>query len=100
MALQRLMELSPDEDVPLIGFIGRLDYQTGPDLVLDALPLLANINCQFIMLGSGAPDYEQAVGNISRQYGWFARGHVGFSVPLAHQIIAGCDILLMPSRCG
>ena len=31
------------------------------------------------------------------------RGWVGFSVPMAHRITAGCDILLMPSRfepCG
>lgn len=31
------------------------------------------------------------------------RGWVGFSVPVAHRIIAGCDIILMPSRfepCG
>jgi starch synthase len=31
------------------------------------------------------------------------RGWVGFSIPVAHRIIAGCDILLMPSRfepCG
>ena len=31
------------------------------------------------------------------------RGWVGFSIPVAHRIIAGCDIILMPSRfepCG
>ncbi len=45
-ALQREMRLEPDPDVPLIGFIGRLDYQKGPDLVLDALPALSNLDCQ------------------------------------------------------
>ena len=35
-----------EADVPLIGFIGRLDYQKGPDLVLDALPVLGNLDCQ------------------------------------------------------
>jgi glycogen synthase len=45
-ALQREMRLEPDPNVPLIGFIGRLDYQKGPDLVLDALPTLSNLDCQ------------------------------------------------------
>lgn len=45
-ALQREMRLEPDPDIPLIGFIGRLDYQKGPDLVLDALPALSNLDCQ------------------------------------------------------
>jgi len=40
------MRLEPDPNVPLIGFIGRLDYQKGPDLVLDALPFLSNLDCQ------------------------------------------------------
>lgn len=45
-ALQREFRLPPEPDVPVIGFIGRLDYQKGPDLVLDALPFLTNLDCQ------------------------------------------------------
>jgi glycogen synthase len=40
------MRLPQEPDLPLIGFIGRLDYQKGPDLLLDALPILANLDCQ------------------------------------------------------
>jgi hypothetical protein len=50
------------------------------------------------MLGSGAPDYEEALRDATRSHGFFFRAHVGFSVPLAHRVIAGCDMLLMPSR--
>ena len=32
--------------VPLIGWIGRLDYQKGPDIALDAVPGLAARGCQ------------------------------------------------------
>ena len=52
------------------------------------------------MLGSGDPEYERALSEATRQYGFFFRAHVGFSVPLAHRVVAGCDALLMPSRCG
>lgn len=53
---------------------------------------------QIVILGTGAADYEARVKEADRDYGWFCRGHVGFSVPLGHKIMAGCDILLMPSR--
>lgn len=49
-ALQREMLLPFEPDIPLIGFIGRLDYQKGPDLVLDALPVLGNLDCQVCQL--------------------------------------------------
>lgn len=44
--LQRELRLDPDPSAPLLGFVGRLDYQKGPDLVLDALPALAALGCQ------------------------------------------------------
>jgi glycogen synthase len=37
--------------VPLIGWIGRLDYQKGPDVALDAVPGLAARACQVSLLG-------------------------------------------------
>lgn len=40
------MRLPMEPDLPLIGFVGRLDYQKGPDLVFDALPVLGNLDCQ------------------------------------------------------
>lgn len=45
-ALQRELRLPMQHDVPVVGWVGRLDYQKGPDLVLDALPYLANMDCQ------------------------------------------------------
>ncbi|KIY97962.1 starch synthase [Monoraphidium neglectum] len=102
-ALQRELRLEPDPRAPLVGFVGRLDHQKGPDLVLESLPALAALGCQVVMLGSGAPDYEAALQEATKTYGFFFRAVVGFSVPLAHRLMAGCDILLMPSRfepCG
>jgi starch synthase len=55
------------------------------------------------MLGSGDPDVERWMTWAEREFKEKFRGWVGFSVPVAHRITAGCDILLMPSRfepCG
>ena len=102
-ALQREMGLPERDDVPVLGFIGRLDWQKGPDLIRDALGALMNEDCQIIMLGSGLSELEEWMKWAEGAYPDRFRGWVGFSVPMAHRITAGVDIFLMPSRfepCG
>ncbi|KAL3693628.1 hypothetical protein R1sor_007279 [Riccia sorocarpa] len=102
-ALQKELGLPVRPEVPLIGFIGRLDYQKGPDIIQASLPQLMEDDVQMVMLGSGYPDVEKWMQWAESKYPQKFRGWVGFSVPVAHRITAGCDILLMPSRfepCG
>ncbi len=42
----------------MLGFIGRLDYQKGVDLIRDTYGFFMEQNCQLIMLGSGREDLE------------------------------------------
>ena len=72
-ALQKELGLTVNKDIPLLGFIGRLDYQKGPDLVLDAIPELANRNCQLIMLGSGKKEYEERMQDADNHHKHFFR---------------------------
>ena len=44
--------------VPMIGFIGRLDYQKGADLVLGVAPWLLAHDVQLVCLGTGDPSLE------------------------------------------
>ena len=58
---------------------------------------------QMVMLGSGSAKYEAAMRAAEAAHRATFRGWVGFSVPVAHRIMAACDVLLMPSRfepCG
>ena len=57
-ALQRELGLPERADVPLVGFIGRLDYQKGADLVLAAAPWLISQDVQLICLGTGDSGLE------------------------------------------
>ncbi len=106
MRLQRELGLPVAPDIPLVAFIGRLDYQKGPDLILDALPRIVNLGnsgTQVVLLGTGASDYEERVRTVETDFPYYARGRVGFDVPLSHRLLAAADILLMPSRfepCG
>ena len=102
-ALQKELGLPQRDDVPLMGFIGRLDWQKGPDLLQNALHDIMREDVQVVMLGSGLPELEDFMRWAEDTYKDKFRGWVGFSVPMAHRITAGCDILLMPSRfepCG
>ncbi|KAK3132025.1 hypothetical protein QOZ80_6AG0514770 [Eleusine coracana subsp. coracana] len=102
-ALQRELGLEVRDDVPLLGFIGRLDGQKGVDIIGDAMPWLAGQDVQLVMLGSGRGDLERMLQNLERAHNDKVRGWVGFSVPMAHRITAGADVLVMPSRfepCG
>ncbi|KAL9157742.1 hypothetical protein ABFS82_08G023900 [Erythranthe guttata] len=102
-ALQNELGLPVREDIPLIGFIGRLDDQKGVDLIAEAVPWLMDQDVQLVMLGSGRPDLEDLLRRFEGEYYDRARGWVGFSVKTAHRITAGADVLLMPSRfepCG
>ncbi|KAK9802897.1 hypothetical protein WJX73_003216 [Symbiochloris irregularis] len=102
-ALQRELGLPERPDVPLFGFIGRLDYQKGADLILAAAPWLLAQDVQLICLGTGESGLEGGMRWLENTYPDKARGWVGFNVPMSHKITAGCDLQLMPSRfepCG
>ncbi|KAL3689037.1 hypothetical protein R1sor_015346 [Riccia sorocarpa] len=102
-ALQNELGLPVRSDVPLIGFIGRLDHQKGVDIIAEAMPWMMSQDLQLVMLGTGRPDLENMLRTFEHHHREKVRGWVGFSVKTAHRITAGCDILLMPSRfepCG
>ncbi|XP_077214335.1 starch synthase 2 [Tasmannia lanceolata] len=102
-ALQKELGLPIRENVPLIGFIGRLDGQKGVDLIAEAIPWMVGQDVQLVMLGTGRPDLEEMLRRFESHHHDKVRGWVGFSVKMAHRITAGADILLMPSRfepCG
>ncbi|KAF8061313.1 SS1 [Scenedesmus sp. PABB004] len=102
-ALQAELGLPVNPDVPLIAFIGRLDYQKGADIVLQAAPWMMSQGVQLVCLGTGTTDLENGLRWLEAAYRDQARGWVGFNVAMSHKITAAADILLMPSRfepCG
>jgi starch synthase len=95
--LQEHFSLQVDENIPLIGFVGRFAEQKGISLIAGVIEgLLAN-NVQVVMLGAGEMWAQNYFSDIaSRYFGKFGL-HVGYSDELAHKIEAGCDMFLMPS---
>lgn len=102
-SLLKRVGLSGD-DVPLLGFIGRLVEQKGVDLILAMLPaLFSRTDANMVLLGSGNWLYEEEIKALAEKYPDRLYVHIGYSEELSHQVEAGCDLFIMPSRfepCG
>ncbi|MGD0958850.1 MAG: glycogen synthase GlgA [Methylomonas sp.] len=102
-ALQQMFGLPVSADIPLFGLIGRLVEQKGIDLVLSCLAEMTSLSLQVVLLGSGDKSIELKLQDFARLYPDKIAVTIGYNEPLAHQIEAGADIFLMPSRfepCG
>ena len=102
-ALRQRCGLSAKVDGPLFGLVGRLTRQKGVDLVLAGAERLLARGGQLVVLGSGDADLEQALAALAQRRPGRVHATLGFDEALAHQIEAGADCFLMPSRfepCG
>ena len=101
--LQQRLGLSPEAGTPLLGVVSRLTYQKGLDLLLECLPSLIEGGAQLAVLGSGEAEFERRYLNLAERYPGRVAVSTRFDEALSHQIMAGADIFLMPSRfepCG
>ncbi|MDZ7384746.1 MAG: glycogen synthase GlgA [candidate division KSB1 bacterium] len=90
-------------EVPVLGMISRLADQKGFDLVAEAFPELMKHDLQFVLLGTGEPRYHKLFASMAKRYPKKVSVNLRFDNALAHQIEAGADMFLMPSRyepCG
>jgi len=102
-ALQAALGLAPDERALLLTVVSRLTSQKGLDLVLAALPGLVQAGVQFAVQGTGEPALEAAFRMAEQAHPGRVSVHIGYDEPRAHQLIAGADVIAVPSRfepCG
>jgi starch synthase len=103
LALQAEMGLAIDADTPLFGVVSRLASQKGLDLVLSALPRLLHSGAQLVVQGTGEPALEAAVRDAAQAHAGRVATRLEYDEARAHRIIAGADVVLLPSRfepCG
>jgi starch synthase len=102
-ALQARLGLKADPAAPLFGVVSRLSWQKGLDLLRDALPMLVASGAQLALLGAGDAALEADFRTAAAAYPGMVGLQIGYDESLAHQIQAGSDLLLVPSRfepCG
>lgn len=96
--LQKRFLLEENDDVPILGVVGRLVDQKGYYLLGSIIErVLKEMAVQFVLLGSGASDLQWYFGSLPARYPGKVGAYIGYSNELAHIIEAGSDIFLMPS---
>ena len=101
--LQRRLGLKERPDALVFGLVSRLTEQKGLDLVEAAVPELVRAGGQLAVLGAGDAPLEQAFVRAAARHPGQVAVQVGYDEPLAHAIMAGADVVLVPSRfepCG
>lgn len=108
--LQKKLGLTPDPNKVLIGFIGRLTWQKGVDMIGSIIDWLMHDSgngvtgkVQLIMMGNGDKQSAETLRWGESKYPGKICGYVGFDPKVEHQMMAGLDLFLMPSRyepCG
>lgn len=93
------------EELPMVSFIGRMVGEKGSDLLPDAYRnyIHAGGSATFLVLGSGESWTQNQFRSMAHQYPGRVNAVIDYNEALAHQIYAGSDFLIMPSRvepCG
>ena len=102
-ALQRTLGLPEIADVPLLGMVGRLVEQKGVDLLIEAAEPIVRAPAQLVVLGIGPRHLVEGMNALAQRHPREIAVRTAFDEALAHQVEAGADIYLMPSRfepCG
>ncbi|MDQ2780478.1 MAG: glycogen synthase GlgA [Pseudomonadota bacterium] len=102
-ALQARLNIDADDNALLVAIVSRLSGQKGLDLVLSALPGLVQAGMQLVLQGTGEPVLEAAFRMAQQAHPGRVHVHIGYDEPRAHALIAGSDVIAVPSRfepCG
>ena len=103
-ALQEEAHLPLRPNVPLVGCISRLIDQKGFDLIAAiADPMIQQLGCQFIVMGTGERKYHDMFNALAARYPEQVAVFLTFNRPLEQRIYASSDIFMMPSQfepCG
>jgi starch synthase len=103
-ALQRELGLPLDPAAAVVANVGRIVEQKGTDALVPAITkLLRSTDAQFVVAGDGDPGVMAKLTDLAEK----SHGRMVFvpkaSEALVHRIIAGADLVLVPSRfepCG
>lgn len=101
--LMKTVGLDNQSKKPLLGFIGRITEQKGLDLLLEVIPDIVNLEGQLIILGMGDKKLEAKIKEKAEEFSEYIKFINEKNEKLAHKIIAGSDIILIPSKfepCG
>jgi len=110
-ALQASLGLHQDPNVAVLGFVGRLTWQKGVDILAQGVVdwLMQDTGngvtgrAQIVLMGNGDSGLSDWLRTTEHRYKGRVCGYAGFDPKVERMMMAGCDFLIMPSRyepCG
>ena len=102
-ALMELYGLQEERPRPLVVVVGRLEDRKGLDLVTAAMDRFFEMGLNLVVMGFGEDHYHVTLRELAQRNPGRLGVSIGFDMDLAHRIMAGADMLLVPSRyepCG
>ncbi len=76
----------------------KTDGPEGLDLINYAIDRIVDDYTQFVVIGTGDPQYENMFRHYAWKYGDRVSANICYSDELAHKLYAAADAFLMPSR--
>ena len=101
--LIKMFSLQLNKKIPILCMITRLSEQKGIDLIMEIQNALDEQDIALLILGTGESRYESFFLQWSQDRPDRIATALKFNEPLGHRILAGSDMLLMPSNyepCG
>ncbi len=102
--LQREFGLPIKPEVPVFGFVGRLDNMKGVDLMVKTLKhVFGDYEIQFVQVGGGDGGLAEMLHQLRDEFPYNVGIHPFSNFTLPRLLFAGCDCILYPSRfepCG
>lgn len=101
--LQKKFKLDIDPGKCLFCVACRFYEQKGISLIIKAVPKIIENGGQIIFLGDGDEECKKKIKDYKKKYKGSVGMHLKFDPLLPHNVYAGSDVLLMPSKfepCG
>jgi starch synthase len=92
-----------DDDHPIVAVISRLLDRKGFDILSAGISDILALDLKMVFMGMGEDKYHSLLNDLARDYPGRVGIKVAYDKALAHRIMAGADMFLMPSRyepCG
>lgn len=97
-ALQQDLGLDNAPRTLLACHVGRWDADSGFDLLSEVLGALLEHNIELVVMGAGSEEVQKRLRTVEATFPGRLKVLFGYDPAAAHRLLAGADLLLMPSH--
>ena len=101
--LRRELKLESAPGRALVALMGRMESRRGLDMIISQAQRLVEMGLDLVFMGYGEDRFHSQLRDLHRAHPDRVAVKIGFDDRLAHKMVAGADMILVPSRfepCG